>query len=326
MPYIDAHTHYFPATLVECLSRRSSVPQLTAANGQRYVRYGEDVQYPLLPPMSDLEGKLTEMDAAGIDVSLLSVNIPGVDGFGDDAPAVARAVNDELADVTASRPDRLAWFAVLPMERPESAAEELRRAADRGARGAMIYSNVCGRPLDVDIDRPLFEAAVDLDVPVLLHPTYPLSATSVNDYDLVSILGFLFDTSTAALRLIFGGLFDRHPEFKFIVAHVGGMIPYIVGRIDRQSAAWPGGRGVLDCEPSEHVRRLYADSICLWPPALRLAIDFLGADHVVFGTDHPYWDMSSSALTTAAVELAPDSRAAVEHGTAAQLFGLGARA
>lgn len=320
MPRIDTHTHYFPQALVDILEARSSVPMLVDGSPERFVRYGEGVQYPLQPVMTDLDGKLAEMDEIGIDVSVISVNIPGVDGLGDEAPAAARAVNSELAAVTERHPGRLAWLAVLPLDAPEAAGDELRRAVAAGARGAMIYSNVAGREIDLDADRPLFDAAAELDVPLLMHPTFPLSAASTAAYDLVSILGFVFDTSTTALRLVLAGLYDRYPELKLVVAHVGGLLPYVVGRIDFQSAAWPGGRGALEVEPSKHLRRLYVDSVCLWPPALRLAVEFLGADHVMHGSDLPYWPLDRSVQTVHGAGLSQSEVAQIESGTASSLM------
>lgn len=322
MPRIDSHTHYFPQALVDQLDRRTAVPRLVHAGGERFIRYGADTQYPLQPVMTDLEGKLAAMDRLGVDVSVLSVNIPGVDGLGEEAAVAARAVNEELAAVCAQHPGRLAWLATLPLDDPRAVGRELRQAVDEGARGAMIYSNVAGRPLDLDADRALFETAAELDVPILMHPTFPLSGESVSDYDLVSILGFLFDTSTTTLRLVFGGLYDRYPELKLIVAHVASLIPYIIGRIDFQSAAWPGGRGALTVAPSEHLHKLYADSVCLHPPALAMALELLGADRIAFGSDLPYWPLDGAVDTLSALELDEATRAQVEHGTASALFGL----
>jgi hypothetical protein len=86
---------------------------------------------------------------------------------------------------------------------------------------------------------------------------------------LTTTLGFLFDTSTAALRLILGGLFVRHPDFKLYLVHVGSLLPYILGRLDYEAARYKGAMGSLDVSPSEHVNLLYTDSVCVYPPALR---------------------------------------------------------
>jgi len=256
---------------------------------------------------------------------VLSLNIPGLDGFDPaDAVSLARDVNDELAGLAAAHPDRLAGLAALPMQAPEAAVAELERAMGLGLRGAIMYSNAGGRSLDEPEFRQVFDAAAELDAPFLLHPTYPLSAPSLNAHALVPVIGFLFDTTTATLRLILDGLFQRHPDFKLILGHVGSVIPYIVGRIDYESSRIPGGLGSLDGPPSEDIRKLYVDTVSAWPPAIEMVIDYLGADRVLYATDHPFWDPVRTRDAMAAVELSDSDREAIETGNAARLLRLGA--
>jgi aminocarboxymuconate-semialdehyde decarboxylase len=319
---IDIHTHFFPEQLVLAIEGRREPPYLHREDGRTFVRFGPGRQYPLTETMSDIEAKLAEMDRAGIDGAVLSVNMPGVDGLGEQAAATARKVNDGLAAAAARDPGRLHWMAAAPMERPGAVAEELRRCASLGARAVMIGSNVAGRPLDLDVDAGLFETAHELDLPIMVHPAFPLAGESVSEYQLTSILGFLFDTTTATLRLILGGMFDRYPGLKFVVSHVGGLIPFIVGRIDYLSTQRPGGMGRLSVAPSEHLRKLYVDSVCLWPSALRLGVEFFGADHVMFGTDHPYWPLGLGVETLDEAGLPPGEKSQVAHGTATALMGI----
>jgi predicted TIM-barrel fold metal-dependent hydrolase len=178
---IDVQTHWLPPTFVEVLERRSELPRIVDGVHGRLVEYGEGAAYPLLPEMTDLERKLEHMDADGIGIAVLSVNIPGLDMFdAADVPSIARDVNDQLAEAVAAHPDRLEAFAALPMLVPDAVPAELERALANGLRGAMVYSNVAGRSLDEPEFRQVFDAAARLDAPVLLHPTYPLSAPSVN--------------------------------------------------------------------------------------------------------------------------------------------------
>jgi predicted TIM-barrel fold metal-dependent hydrolase len=319
---IDVQTHFLPPTMVDALARRTEIPRLEG----ELVVYGDGAAYPLLPSMTDLDRKLAEMDEAGLGMSILSVNIPGLDWFdAADAPAIARAVNDELAEAVAAHPDRLGAFAALPMQVPEQAAEELDRAMRRGLQGTMLYSNVAGRSLDEPAFRPVFATAAALDAPILLHPTYPLSAASVRVHALLPVIGFLFDTTTATLRLILDGLFDRHPDLTLILGHAGSVIPFILGRIDYESSRIPGGLGALQTLPSEHVRRLYVDTVSGWPPALELVIDLLGAERVLYATDHPFWDPARTREAMAAVDLPPDRRALIERGNAERLLPLAER-
>jgi predicted TIM-barrel fold metal-dependent hydrolase len=320
---VDVQTHFLPPTMVSVLEVRDQPPHVVTHDGMRLVEYADGAAYPLVPAMTDLGRKLADMDAGGVGASVLSVNIPGIDWFNPaDAPHIARAVNDELVDLVASHPDRLAALAALPMQVPEAAAAEVERATGKGLHGLMLYSNVAGRALDEPAFRPVFAAAASTGAPLLIHPTYPLSAPSLDAYALVPVVGFLFDTSTATLRLILDGLFDRHPDLQVILGHVGGVLPYIVGRIDYESGRIPGGTGALTTAPSEHLRKLHVDTVSAWPPAMGLAIDFFGADRVLWASDHPFWDPNTTHEALAALKLAPGVKQAIEIGNATRLLGL----
>jgi predicted TIM-barrel fold metal-dependent hydrolase len=318
---IDVQTHWLPPAVMEAMEGRSEWPRIVDGPKGRLVEYGEGAAYPIVPEAVDLATKIEHMDRAGVGVSVLSINIPGLDLFDPaDAPSLAREVNDQLAEAVAAHPERLQAFAALPMVAPEAAAEELERAMRLGLRGAIVYSNVGGRSLDAPEFRQVFEAAARLDAPLLLHPTYPLSAPSVNVHALIPVIGFLFDTTTATMRLILDGIYDRHPELKLILGHVGSVIPYIVGRLDYESSRIPGGLGALETLPSEHIRRLYVDTVSAWPPAMQLVIDYLGADRVLYATDHPYWDPARTNDALGELRLSGEDRAAIETGNAKRLL------
>jgi predicted TIM-barrel fold metal-dependent hydrolase len=318
---IDVQTHWLPPAVLEALEGRSELPRLVDGPHGRLVEYGEGAAYPLLPEMVELETKIDHMDRGGVGVSVLSINVPGLDLFAPaDALAIARDVNDQLADAVAAHPDRLEAFAALPMPVPDAAVAELDRSMGKGLRGAILYSNVAGRSLDAPEFRQVFEAAAELDAALLLHPTYPLSAPSLMAHALIPVLGFLFDTTTATMRLILDGIYDRHPELKLILGHVGSVIPYIIGRLDYESSRIPGGLGALEVMPSEHLRRLYVDSVSAWPPAIRMVIDFLGADRVLYATDHPFWDPARTNDALARVQLSEDDREAIETGNARRVL------
>ena len=323
---VDVHTHFLPRALADALERRRDFPRLERQAGAGYIHYGAGSGHVLLPEMESIDVRMADMDRQGIDAAVLCVNVPGVDGFEPaDAVVVARDANDELAGLARAHGGRLAALAVLPAGDPAAAAAELERAVAAGLCGASIFSNVRGQPLDAPGMDAIFDAAARLDVPLLLHPTFPLAAASVDAYALVPTLGFLFDTTTAALRLVLGGLYERHPGFKLVVPHTASLIPWLVGRIDYEAERMPNGTGVLSVSPSEHLRLLYADIVCDWPPAVRLLVDFLGADRVMFGSDYPFWDPARSVKALEASELAPADDELVRVGTAERLFGVSAR-
>jgi aminocarboxymuconate-semialdehyde decarboxylase len=320
---VDAHTHFLTSALADALDAREEIPRLATRDGRRFVEYAEGLAYPLLADMLDLGEKLSRMDGAGIDRAVLTVNIPGVDHFEPaEAVAVARAVNDELADIVSTNGGRLSALATLPLQAGEAAAGELDRAVSLGLRGGMLYSNVAGRALDDPQFRPVFAKAAELDLPLLLHPTYPRAASALDVHMLVPVVGFLFDTTTAALRLILDGVYDRHHELKLLLAHAGSLLPYIAGRI-----AYEGGRlgsdAGLDTPAAEALRLLYTDTVCNSPAALRLALETFGGEHVLFGSDAPFWDPQPTLETIAALELGAEAEQAIFAGNALRVFRLG---
>jgi predicted TIM-barrel fold metal-dependent hydrolase len=320
---IDIHTHFLPSTLVAALERRDELPRISATPDGQLIEYGEGQVHPMLPAMSDLAMRLRDMDAQGIEIAVLGVNVPGADWFPErDGPAVARAVNDELADLVASHRSRLAAMAILPMQVPEDAAAELERAAGLGFRGAMIYSNVAGQPLDERQFEVVFDTAARLGVPIFIHPTFPLSAASVRAYALMPTLGFLFDTTTAVMRLILGGVYERNPELKLVLAHAGSLIPQLVGRIDYEAARDPNGLGASSVPPSERLRQLYTDAVCVWAPALVSTLAFFGPQRVMFGSDYPFWEPERTYSTIEEAGFDDDVRQSITAGNARRVFSL----
>jgi aminocarboxymuconate-semialdehyde decarboxylase len=320
---IDVHSHFLPGALVSALAARSELPRISDAAQGRVIEYGEGNVHPLLPAMGDVDQRLHDMDAQGIDMAVLGVNVPGVDWFPRaDGPSVARAVNDELADLVRAHPQRLAAMATLPMQDPEAAASELERAAAAGFRGAMIYSNVAGRTLDEPEFRVVFDTAAELDVPIFLHPTFPLIAKSVDAYAFIPTLGFLVDTTTATLRLVFDGLYERHPQFRLVLAHAASLLPQLAGRIDYEGERFEGGYGALSVKPSEALKLLYTDTICVWPPALRSTFALLGPERIMYGSDYPFWDPARSFDTLAESSFLSGTLDAVCGANAQRVFGL----
>jgi aminocarboxymuconate-semialdehyde decarboxylase len=320
---IDVHTHFLPRTLVEALRRRRELPRMSQGPDGELIEYGAGNIHPHLPAMGDLELRIRDMDAEGIDLAVISTNIPGIDWFpAADGPQIARDVNDELADVVGRYPRRLAALAALPMQDPDAAAAELERAVANGLVGAMIYSNVAGAPLDESRFEPVFDTAARLGVPLYIHPTYPLVAKTLDAYALIPTLGFLVDTTTATLKLIFGGLYERHPELKLVLAHAGSLVPQLVGRIDYEAARHDGATRKLSMKPSEALANVYTDCVCVWPAALRSTLEFFGPERVMYGSDYPFWDPRLSFETLAGCGFADGSANAIAAGNAAAVMSI----
>lgn len=320
---VDVHTHYLPSALLHALERRQDPPKITRGADGPLIHYGKGNIARLQENMTSVELRLREMDKQGVDLAVLSVNVPGCDWFSAaDGEAVAREANDELADLVKAHQGRLSALATLPMQAPEAAAAEIERTRAMGFAGAMVYSNAAGRHLDELDLQVVFDAAGRLNVPIYIHPTFPLTAATVDAYALIPTFGFLFDTTTATMRLVLGGLYERHPGFKLILSHVASLIPYQAGRIDYEAERDPNGFGAISVRPSEQLRLLYTDTVCVWPPALKMVTEFLRPGRIMLGTDYPFWDplRTFNALTMSGFDGA--NADAIRSRNAEALFGL----
>ncbi|WP_410574803.1 amidohydrolase family protein [Amycolatopsis sp. cmx-4-61] len=280
----------------------------------------------------DLTGeRLSAMDAAGLDVQVLSLNAPGIQAETDPAIAVSRAagVNDLLAGTIAEHPDRFAGFAALPLQDPQAAAKELERAVTQlGLKGALVNAHTQGRYLDDPALRVVWEYAAGLDVPLYLHP-----ANGVDTAHVLSghpeLIGPMWswgtDTSSHVLRLIFGGVFDEFPDAKLLLGHMGEGLPYVLWRLDsRWGFHNHHGIELARGNPSEYLRHnLYitTSGVCDAPPLL-CALLALGADHILFGTDYPFEEMSTATDFLRTTPLSEADRAKIAHGNAERLLGL----
>jgi 2,3-dihydroxybenzoate decarboxylase len=280
----------------------------------------------------DVTGERIEvMDAAGLDVQVLSLNSPGIQAEVDAEVAVARAaaVNDLLAETVAANPTRFAGFAALPLQDPQAAAKELERAVSQlGLRGALVNAHTHRRYLDDPALRVVWEYAQGLDVPLYLHPANGVDTAHVlsGHPELVGPMwSWGTDTSSHVLRLIFGGVFDDFPEAKLLLGHMGEGLPYVLWRLDsRWNFHNHHGIELARELPSAYLRHnLYitTSGVCSAPP-LQCAISALGVDHVLFGTDYPFEDVATATEFLASAPISEAERAAISHGNAERLLKL----
>jgi predicted TIM-barrel fold metal-dependent hydrolase len=297
------------------------------ADGRLWVLNGPGLRTPVSAAMTDIDVRLAEMDQAGIDLELLSTTLPGVEMFDDAefASALARAANNELASLQRDYPARFAGMAALPLQAPAAARAELERVHDEhGFNAACLYTNVGGRMLDdpsLELDA-LFDQAERLDVALFLHPTYPVVAPFTQDHNLIPIVGFMLDTTLATTRLIFSGILRRHPGVKLVVHHLAATLPFLIRRMDYESGRMPQGQAGPGEPPSAAFRRLWLDSVNPDPAAIAMARELVGADRLLFGTDHPFWQPSDAMRTVRTLEWPPDETMALLGGNAARLLGL----
>lgn len=323
MGTVDVHAHLLPATLAERLRARAAPPRIERSGGREWVDRGEGLAYPLFDGLADAESHLARMAHDGVELTLLSAPPPAVEGLpAVEAPALARACNDELADRARASDGRLGALAVLPLGAPEQAVAELERAAGLGLAGAQLLSNADGEPLDGEPLRPLFGCAEELRMPLVLHPTLPADRRAVGTAGLLTTLGFVFDTAAAAARLVLDGVFERHPRLTLVLPHAGGVLLPLLGRFDYELELMGEG-GRLTTPASEQLRLLHVDDVCESPRALRLAIDELGPERVLHGSDEPFWSAARSRATLDGVDLEPADRDAILGANARRLFRRG---
>lgn len=314
---VDVHCHYLPSVLADLLRNRRAGPRVVRGRGRELIDAGNGLVYPLFPPLVDLADHQHRAEALGVSRTLLSVP-PGPDLLPPaDAVAAARAANDELAEL----PDGFGGLAFLPLSSPANAEAELRRATALGLAGGQLFSNTAGRPLDDDEFEPLFATAAELGMPLVLHPTMPIDGGATAGPELLTALGFVFDTSACAARIAATGVFERHPELVLVLPHAGAVLPVLMERVDVELATL-GGAGRLSAPLSHQLRLLHVDAITPSPRGLRLAIDAFGVDRVFYGTDEPFWKAGVCDATLDQLNLSVEDRHLIERGNAQRVFGL----
>ena len=241
----------------------------------------------------DPDAHIKDMTQYGIDRQILSLPPPSVDRFLDPKEALhsSALINDELASIVHKYQDKFIGFATIPMDDPELAVQEIRRAVTvLGLKGIVVSSNSNGKFYDSDEYAPVFEKLEKLGAPMFVHPTVPIAGSLIGqDYKLGLIFGWPFDTTLCVARLVFSGVFQKFPSLKIIAAHGGGMIPFFAGRIDMLArVAAGGGRKIAVEKPAEEFKKLYYDCAFFDSDSLELLAKFSGVDHIVYASDYPF--------------------------------------
>ncbi len=325
MPVIDVHTHMFTTRWLELLKKEGGTYNIqTRPDGQQEVFRGNT---PVVIPQKghfDWDLRIRNMDAAGIDVSVVSLTCPNVYWGGEEVSVrAAQEANDNVAEAQVQHPDRIRWFTSLPWEYPQRAVEELNRSCAQGAVGVMVLANVAGKSLTDPMFAPIWQAIDQRALPVLVHPTDPpgVDLMDMTKFDLSWSVGFMFDTTLAITRMIFEGFFDQYPNLKVIASHGGGTLPYLVGRFEKGDEVEIPSRRQMKRKPTDYLRHIYYDSITYNPGALQYLISVVGAGHVMLGTDWPHQvhDVKGAFANTA---LLPEAQMHAVRGSNAQkVFG-----
>jgi predicted TIM-barrel fold metal-dependent hydrolase len=275
--------------------------------------------------------RIAEMDAAGIDVQVLSLNSPGVEQADvADQIAVTREANDFLAEAIKQHPTRLAGFAVLPVAAPDQAAEELERAIRQlGFKGTLINGHTRGRYLDDKFFWPILERADALNVPIYLHPAIPPKAVVDALYGgfspaVTAILsgggwGWHIETAVHLIRMILGGVFDKFPRLQVVIGHLGEGLPFMLPRLNRNL---PVEVTKLARPPAAYLREnvhYTFGGFNFLPTFMNLLLE-VGVDRIMFSVDYPYGSMQEARAFLESLPLSPADRERIAHGNAERLY------
>jgi len=211
------------------------------------------------------------------------------------------------------------------LQEPDAVAVELERAVqDLGLMGGVLMSNVDGQPLDAEKFLPIYEKAVKLDVPLYIHPTSPINHAAMQDYRLVPILGFGVDTTLTLLRLVFSGTLKRLPRLKLVISHLGGVFPYLRGRIDKGFHAYPECKINISEPPSLYLKRVWMDSICYDRDVFMSSYAFSGAEKIMLGSDFPHQigDIEKAVERITRLDISEEEKEMILGGNAVKLLKL----
>jgi aminocarboxymuconate-semialdehyde decarboxylase len=328
MRIVDFHNHFYPPEYVSALMAAGAGSPVRVTHddeGNPCVHYPGDYNI-LVPGHRDIDYRERVLHEHGVTTQILTFTTPGVHV---ESPARAgewaRMVNDAFAQIVRERPGRFSALATLPLNDPPASVRELERAMkDLGMAGAMVFSNVNHVALSDERYEALWKKAGELDAVIYIHPTDPVGVEAMLDYWLMPLVGFLFDTTLAASRLVFSGVVARHPRIRWVLTHMGGAIPYLAERLDRGYRAFADCRRHIDRPPSEYLREFYYDTVNFNLAAMRLALDFAGPDRILAGSDYPHQIGSIPLMldTIRALDAEDSVRKGILGGNAIRLMAL----
>jgi aminocarboxymuconate-semialdehyde decarboxylase len=287
---IDVHNHFYPPEYIDALKAGDSAVKVTIdPEGNPCLHYPGDFNVAVRGHR-DIEYRQIVLEKENVDMQIITFTTPGTHVEPRDrAVRFARLVNDAFATIMRERSARFSALATLPLNDPAESVAELNRAVTKlGMRGAMLFSNVNGVALADPRFDPLYAEANRLGAILHIHPTDPVGVEAMTDYWLMPLVGFLADTTLAAAKLVFAGVPERYPNIKWVLSHLGGAIPYLAERLDRGWEAFPDCRADISRKPTEYLRNFYYDTVNFDPKAVRLAVDFAGADRVMAASDYPH--------------------------------------
>lgn len=323
---LDFHNHFFPQAYLQELAKGKARATVEKDGEGRTIMVTDGDYNIIVQEHFDGGARRTALHAAGVDMQCLTMTVPGVHSE-DPAMGIhlAKLVNDGFAEVIAAYPETFTALAALPLQSPTAAVQELERAVRQGGlRGGTLFTHVNGQQLDDPAFWPLYAKACELDVPLFIHPIVPMHIGAMGDYRLVAVEGFLFETSIAVSRLLYGGVIAQFPALTLVLAHMGGTLPFLAERMDRGFEVYPECRQKITEAPSIALRHMYMDTFPYSHKAIQFAVDFAGADKILMGSDYPHQigDLPGGVATIQDLALSEDAKALILGGNAKRLLKL----
>lgn len=324
MTVIDIHTHMLSREWVEVLRNADSKYYLKRTETHPEDPISERIYinglpyafHSMHPARFDWDLRIKNMDEAGVDVAVVSLTAPQAN-FGNEQVSLRAAVvsNDDMVRQQEKYAGRVRFLAAIPWLYPEVAIQELDRACRNGAVGVFTCANVDGESLLAPRFAQIWEEIDRRALPVLVHPTAPPGVEVIAQYGLHQAVGFHFDTTHALERMMNTGFLDLYPNLKIIGSHAGGFLPFIMGRLEEQR--------LTDRNPADYLKRIYVDSMAWSDGALALALEVMGPDNIVFGSDYPYGGLDGMVKFTGMLEKLPTETAdKIRSGNAQKIFDL----
>jgi aminocarboxymuconate-semialdehyde decarboxylase len=323
---IDFHNHFYPPAYIDAIKKNSSFYKVTYDQEGNPVIHSPGDYNIVVPGHRLVEVRSKVLEEAGVDMQVLSFTTPGtiVEPM-ERSIELSKMVNDTLGKIITTNGDQFTALATLPLNAPEACAGEMERAINEvGLKGVMLYSNANGVALADKRFWPLYEKANEMGAVMYIHPTYPVGVEAMEDYMLMPLIGFCFDTTLAAAKLVFEGIPRRYPKIKWVLGHLGGAIPYLAERLDRGYEAFPECRVNIDQKPSEYLKKFYFDTVNFDLNSLNLAIEFAGVEQIIAGSDYPHQigSLKKMKVSLDSLNISNSDREMIQSENTKKLLGL----
>ncbi|MCZ6765075.1 MAG: amidohydrolase family protein [Alphaproteobacteria bacterium] len=326
---VDIHCHASSAAVAEKMQAerdRTGNPPLAGGN-ELTAQVNKDQFAAIEVKMSSVDERLADMDAAGVDIQ--AVSVPPYQYFYWADPDLGREVsaelNDYLAGIVASHPDRFVGLGTVPLQNTELAIAELERCVgELGFKGIELSTHCNDEQISAPRLEKFYQRVEELGTLIFIHPDHFTDPERLAEHYFINLIGNPLESTIAVGHLIFDGVLERYPGLKICIAHGGGFMPAYHGRFDHGQAARPDSGPGLPHNPSHYLKKLYFDTLVFDPGQLGYLIDTYGPDHVLLGTDYPY-DMGEAdpnGLVDRVAGLSDDAAAMIKGGNAARLLGL----